>query len=102
MEKDSSLAQRNIKHLICGVSSFLLENRVALHNFEMTRGNQRELARAKNQKKLQEQQRKKGGNDKESNKGMNLEQRKQRDADLMREKQQKALEKEKEGKTSSS
>ncbi|XP_065337830.1 modifier of protein aggregation 4 [Cloeon dipterum] len=59
----------------------------------MTRGNQRELARAKNQKKLQDQQRKKGSNDKDSNKGLTLEQRKQRDADLMREKQQKALDK---------
>ncbi|XP_059487552.1 modifier of protein aggregation 4 [Neocloeon triangulifer] len=56
----------------------------------MTRGNQRDLARAKNQKKQQEVARKKGANDKDSNKGMTLEQRKQRDADLMREKQQKA------------
>ncbi|XP_046403826.1 putative SERF-like protein [Ischnura elegans] len=60
----------------------------------MTRGNQRELARVKNQKKQQEMNRKKGSNDKSSNKGMTLEQRKQRDADLMREKQKKALEKE--------
>ncbi|XP_071441681.1 putative SERF-like protein [Hetaerina americana] len=56
----------------------------------MTRGNQRELARVKNQKKQQEIQRKKAANDKTSNKGMSLEQRKQRDADLMREKQKKA------------
>ncbi|XP_005191777.1 putative SERF-like protein [Musca domestica] len=49
----------------------------------MTRGNQRELARAKNQKKQQE-----------INKGkrtdnLTVEQRKQRDAELMREKQRK-------------
>nr|CAD7196839.1 unnamed protein product [Timema douglasi] len=52
-------------------------------------GNQRELARQKNQKKLQEVQKKKGTGDK----GMTLEQRKQRDADMMREKQQKAVNK---------
>ncbi|XP_061400349.1 putative SERF-like protein [Musca vetustissima] len=49
----------------------------------MTRGNQRELARAKNQKKQQE-----------INKGkrtdnLTVEQRKQRDAELMREKQRR-------------
>ncbi|ODM97702.1 putative SERF-like protein [Orchesella cincta] len=48
----------------------------------MTRGNQRDLARAKNQKKLQEQARKKGADD-----GLTLEQRRQRDADRLREKQ---------------
>lgn len=41
-------------------------------------GNQRELARQKNQKKQQEQQKRKGSNDKDSNKGLTLEQRKQR------------------------
>jgi hypothetical protein len=41
-------------------------------------GNQRELARQKNQKKQQEQDKKKGSSDKDSNKGMSLEQRKQR------------------------
>ncbi|KAG8228862.1 hypothetical protein J437_LFUL008359 [Ladona fulva] len=60
----------------------------------MTRGNQRELARVKNQKKQQEINRKKAANDKSSNKGMSLEQRKARDAELMREKQKKALGKE--------
>ncbi|XP_046999089.1 modifier of protein aggregation 4 [Schistocerca americana] len=60
----------------------------------MTRGNQRELARLKNQKKMQEIQKKKGANDKDSNKGLSLEQRKQRDAELMRQKQMKALQKE--------
>ncbi|XP_018570653.1 putative SERF-like protein [Anoplophora glabripennis] len=49
----------------------------------MTRGNQRELARAKNQKKQQEMKNKK------SNDGLSLEQRKFRDAELMREKQKK-------------
>ncbi|XP_033607006.1 modifier of protein aggregation 4 isoform X1 [Cryptotermes secundus] len=61
-------------------------------------GNQRELARQKNQKKQQEQQKRKSSNDKDSNKGLTLEQRKQRhvsgrnarDADLMRQKQMKA------------
>ncbi|KAK3925348.1 Putative SERF-like protein, partial [Frankliniella fusca] len=41
----------------------------------MTRGNQRELARAKNQKKQQELAKKKGANDKDANGGMTLEQR---------------------------
>lgn len=50
----------------------------------MTRGNQRDLARAKNLKKQQEVQKKKGGVD-----SLTLEQRKQRDAELMREKQKK-------------
>ncbi|XP_055378947.1 putative SERF-like protein [Condylostylus longicornis] len=49
----------------------------------MTRGNQRELARAKNQKKLQEQGKGKRKDD------LTVEQRKARDADLMREKQKK-------------
>lgn len=53
----------------------------------MTRGNQRDLAREKAAKKQQEQQRSKGAADKDGNKGMSLEARKQRDADLMREKQ---------------
>ncbi|KAL3289512.1 hypothetical protein HHI36_022929 [Cryptolaemus montrouzieri] len=49
----------------------------------MTRGNQRELARAKNQKKQQELT--KGKRDD----GLTLEQRKFRDAEMMREKQRK-------------
>ncbi|XP_056646480.1 putative SERF-like protein [Diorhabda carinulata] len=49
----------------------------------MTRGNQRELARAKNQKKQQEM-----GKNKRSD-GLTLEQRKFRDAEMMREKQRK-------------
>lgn len=53
----------------------------------MTRGNQRELARAKNAKKLQEQAKQKGVDVKGANAGLTLEQRKQRDADRMREKQ---------------
>ncbi|XP_001599810.1 putative SERF-like protein [Nasonia vitripennis] len=51
----------------------------------MTRGNQRELARAKNMKKSG----KKAAAEQESNKGLTLEQRKQRDAERMREKQLK-------------
>ncbi|XP_052865872.1 small EDRK-rich factor 2 [Anopheles cruzii] len=48
----------------------------------MTRGNQRELARAKNQKKN-------GDKPKSREDGLSHEQRKQRDADIMRQKQQK-------------
>lgn len=51
----------------------------------MTRGNQRELARAKNLKKAT----KKAAGEQDSNKGLSLEQRKARDAERMREKQQK-------------
>jgi len=52
----------------------------------MTRGNQRDLAREKANKKLA------GGkkqSDSDANAGLTLEQRKQRDADLMRAKQEK-------------
>ncbi|XP_055714109.1 putative SERF-like protein [Phlebotomus papatasi] len=49
----------------------------------MTRGNQRDLARAKNLKKQSEKQ--KGKRDD----GLTVEQRKQRDAEVMREKQKK-------------
>lgn len=66
----------------------------------MARGNQRDLARAKNAKKMQDQQKKKGANDKEGNKGMTLEARKERDAEQMRLKQLKAKEKQN-GETSS-
>ncbi|KAG6453191.1 hypothetical protein O3G_MSEX007999 [Manduca sexta] len=52
----------------------------------MTRGNQRDLARAKNQKKQQEMQKKKNASEKT---GMSLTERKHRDAELMREKQRK-------------
>ncbi|XP_017881688.1 putative SERF-like protein [Ceratina calcarata] len=51
----------------------------------MTRGNQRELARAKNMKKTV----KKSAAEQDSNKGLSLEQRKARDAERMREKQSK-------------
>ncbi|XP_076376194.1 putative SERF-like protein [Megalopta genalis] len=51
----------------------------------MTRGNQRELARAKNMKKTI----KKSAAEQDSNKGLSLEQRKARDAERMREKQLK-------------
>lgn len=56
----------------------------------MTRGNQRELARQKNLKKQQEVSRGKKADDKDGNKGMSLQERKQRDADRMREKQKAA------------
>ncbi|XP_028149371.1 putative SERF-like protein isoform X3 [Diabrotica virgifera virgifera] len=57
----------------------------------MTRGNQRELARAKNQKKQQEQAKNKRSD------GLTLEQRKFRDAELMREKQKKKQDDESQG-----
>lgn len=56
----------------------------------MTRGNQRELARAKNAKKQQEGKKGQNAAQKDGNKGMTLEARKQRDAEVMRLKQQKA------------
>lgn len=59
----------------------------------MARGNQRDLARAKNAKKQTELQKKKAATDKNGNKGMTLEQRKERDAEMMRLKQIKAKEK---------
>lgn len=55
---------------------------------KMTRGNQRELARAKAAKKAQGS--KKDAGSQEGNKGMSLEARKQRDAEVMRLKQEKA------------
>jgi len=56
----------------------------------MTRGNQRELARAKNAKKQDGKKGKGGAANQDGNKGMTLEARKQRDAEMMRLKQQKA------------
>jgi hypothetical protein len=67
----------------------------------MARGNQRDLARAKNQKKMAEEQKKKGSTDKDGNKGMNLEAIKLRDAEVMRLKQLKAAEKKQDGATAS-
>lgn len=58
----------------------------------MTRGNQRELARQKNAKKNQETSKKKAADQKDGNKGLSLENRKHRDAEVMREKQKKAEE----------
>ncbi|XP_013176897.1 PREDICTED: putative SERF-like protein [Papilio xuthus] len=57
-------------------------------------GNQRDLARAKNQKKQQEIQKKKTASEKT---GMSLSERKHRDAELMREKQRKKEEQEGQG-----
>lgn len=56
----------------------------------MTRGNQRELARAKNAKKSMEEKKGQSSSDKLGNKGMTLEARRQRDAEMMRLKQQKS------------
>ncbi|PIK51913.1 hypothetical protein BSL78_11212 [Apostichopus japonicus] len=54
-------------------------------------GNQRELARQKNQKKLEKQ--KSSSKDKGENRGKKLDDRRHRDAEVMRLKQQKANEK---------
>merc|ERR1711935_835859 len=53
---------------------------------KMTRGNQRDLAREKNAKKLAKG---KSANDTAANAGLTVEQRKERDADIMRQKQEK-------------
>jgi len=53
----------------------------------MTRGNQRDLARAKNAKKQQDLIKKKGVDEKGANAGLTLEQRRERDANKLREKQ---------------
>ena len=58
----------------------------------MARGNARELAREKNQKKQLELQKKAKAAEKDSNKGLSLEERRRRDAEMMRLKQLKALE----------
>ncbi|XP_076322103.1 small EDRK-rich factor 2-like [Tachypleus tridentatus] len=63
----------------------------------MARGNQRELARQKAVKKQQEQNKKKSAELKTGNKGLTLEERKHRDAELMRLKQKKAEEKKQSG-----
>lgn len=55
----------------------------------MTRGNQRELARAKAAKKQQELGKSKKSSEKDGNKGMSLEERRLRDAEIMRQKQEK-------------
>jgi len=55
---------------------------------KMTRGNQRDLAREKAAKKAKNS--KKDAASQEGNKGMSLEARKQRDAEVMRLKQEKA------------
>lgn len=55
----------------------------------MTRGNQRELARAKAAKKLKDIEKGKKSSEKGANKGMTLEERRHRDAEIMRQKQEK-------------
>ncbi|KAL5005448.1 hypothetical protein ScPMuIL_018904 [Solemya velum] len=56
----------------------------------MTRGNQREKAREKNQKKQKEASKANKSGDKAGNKGASMEQRKHRDAEIMRQKQMAA------------
>ncbi|CAO4359898.1 unnamed protein product [Caenorhabditis nigoni] len=56
----------------------------------MTRGNQRDLAREKNQKKMAEQKKRQGAAGQEGNAGLSMDSRMNRDADIMRIKQEKA------------
>ena len=53
----------------------------------MTRGNQRDLARAKAAKKQEANKKSKGASEQAGNAGLSMEARKQRDADIMRAKQ---------------
>ncbi|CAI9731212.1 Hypothetical predicted protein [Octopus vulgaris] len=55
----------------------------------MSRGNQRDKARQKNLKKQEESRKKSTADKKTGNKGMTLEERRHRDADIMRKKQEK-------------
>lgn len=55
----------------------------------MTRGNQRDKARQKNLKKQADQKKTSGSDQKGANKGLSLEERRRRDADIMRNKQDK-------------
>lgn len=55
----------------------------------MTRGNQRDKARLKNLKKQQDTKKNTGSDQKSANKGLSLEERRRRDADIMRQKQEK-------------
>ncbi|GAU99596.1 hypothetical protein RvY_10570 [Ramazzottius varieornatus] len=54
----------------------------------MTRGNQRELARGKEAKKQAETSKKIPAGEREANKGLTLEMRKQRDAEALKKKQE--------------
>ncbi|EFO84586.1 hypothetical protein CRE_03963 [Caenorhabditis remanei] len=56
----------------------------------MTRGNQRDLAREKNQKKLAEMKKRQGAAGQDGNAGLSMDNRMNRDADIMRIKQEKA------------
>merc|ERR1712126_634242 len=68
----------------CLVLSFGVYNKIIII---MTRGNQRDKAREKAAKA--DKGKGKAAKDQEGNKGLNMEQRKQRDADIMRQKQEK-------------
>jgi len=56
----------------------------------MARGNQRELAREKAQKKQQQQKKSQSSAEKGNNSGVSQDKRMERDADIMRKKQEKA------------
>jgi len=57
----------------------------------MTRGNQRELARERNAKKQAQTNKSKSTSEKGTNSMVSTEKRMERDADIMRKKQEKAL-----------
>ncbi|CAI2307513.1 unnamed protein product [Caenorhabditis sp. 36 PRJEB53466] len=56
----------------------------------MTRGNQRDLAREKNQKKQADAKKRLGASGQDGNAGLSMDNRMNRDADIMRIKQEKA------------
>jgi len=64
-------------------------------------GNQRELARLKNAKKQEQMKKSQNSANKDGNNGVSTEKRMERDADIMRQKQQKALEKQQQDQGSS-
>merc|ERR1712117_215896 len=67
----------------CLISSFGVYNKIII----MTRGNQRDKAREKAAKA--DKGKSKAASEQAGNKGLNMEQRKQREADIMRQKQEK-------------
>ena len=62
----------------------------------MARGNQRDLAREKNAKKQQALKKSQGAAAKDGNAGVSTDKRLERDAEVMRQKQEKALAKKRE------
>lgn len=63
-----------------------------MQSYLLSGGNQREKSREKAIKKQKEAEKKKGSNEKGANKGLTLEERRHRDAEIMRQKQEKKAE----------